>query len=240
MYHLFMIEDCAHRLTLLDDAPLLGDFACYSFNAVKEAPCGEGGLLWARNLDLEKRAREISNLGLNIDTFQRASSLNHHEVFFGNETGLKSRLNDVLACIVNTSLDILGRTRKMRAKIFGYYDYKIDGMRPYIIPFKRYDCDSSLMYVVRIENLDRERLRADMADMGVATSVHYTSLGEHPFFYSADCPVAERISRQVVTLPCFPEMSEEDQNKVVDSLSVAIENQTKGRACCENHVFTQY
>jgi len=226
-YNLIMIEDCAHRLSLLDDIPLLADFACYSFNAVKEAPCGEGGLLWARSLELEKHARELSNLGLNIDTFQRASNLNHSEIFFGKEIGLKLRLNDILASMVNTSIDTLSETRIRRSAVFDHYDSKIAPMAPYVIPFKRRDDDSFLMYVVRLENLNRERLREDMARMGIATSVHYTSLSEHSFFNLADCPVSYINSMKLLSLPCFPDIEKKDQDKVVCGLVKALENQKK-------------
>ena len=46
---LLLIEDCAHRIDLLDATAPLGDLLCYSFNAVKELPGGEGGLLGGRD-----------------------------------------------------------------------------------------------------------------------------------------------------------------------------------------------
>jgi dTDP-4-amino-4,6-dideoxygalactose transaminase len=225
---LSLIEDCAHRLDLLDPLPPAGDYACYSFNAVKEAPCGEGGLLWGRDPEDEHRARAISNVGLEADTLERSSSLRHGDYRFGTEIGLKLRLNDVLATLAGVSLDALQNTRRLRELIFARYNRAINSCSPYAAPLIRQEIDSFLMYIIRLNGLDRDRLRQDMANDGVATSTHYPSLTEHPLLKDdADrCVTAAAVSKEILTLPCFLAITPSQQEQVVTALSGAIARQT--------------
>jgi dTDP-4-amino-4,6-dideoxygalactose transaminase len=222
-----LIEDCAHRLDLIDNKPHLCDYACYSFHAVKEAPGGEGGLIWTRNKELETRARAISNLGMGIDTLERSSNFKHGDYWFTEEIGLKYRLNDIAASLVNVSLNCLEDIRRRRMSIFKYYDERIKDFSPHIVPLVRNNDDSYLMYVIRLCGLDREKLRADMAEYGVATSVHYPSLTEHPLLANSldYCLNADKASKQIVTLPCFPDLSTAEQDTVIAALRKAINNQ---------------
>lgn len=217
-----MVEDCAHRLGLDDEAPV-GDYACYSFNAVKEAPCGEGGLLWGRDESAEARARAVSNLGLAADTWQRSSNLKHADYNFSPSEGLKLRLNDISAAIVNVMLRHRVPLLKAREEIFRRYDAGLAEAGPALSLLERTAGDSFLMYVLRVHGPGRERLRAALSAAGVATSTHYPSLSKHPLFKEAGrpCPVAEDAAESLLTLPCFPDLTPEDQGRVIESVKGA-------------------
>jgi dTDP-4-amino-4,6-dideoxygalactose transaminase len=221
-----LIEDCAHRLDLLDEEPPSGNYACYSFNAVKEIPCGEGGLLWVKNAADGERVRTLSNLGLHFDTMQRSATLKHADYSFSSEVGLKMRLNDIAASVVNASLESLPLTRHRRQEIFNYYDDNLKQVTPFINPLKRTGSDSYLMYVAKVSDYSRENLQSNLARDEIATSVHYPSLTRHPIFKEAGdrCEKAELLSEQVVTLPCFLELSSSEQERVVQSLTKAVLN----------------
>lgn len=213
-----LIEDCAHRVDLLDDGQPLGDMACYSFNAVKEAPGGEGGMFWCRSVTNRDRVRALSNLGLTVDTMQRSRSLAHADYQFTGEVALKLRGNDLSACLTLSSLRELSTTRARRATIFGYYDQAIRRGTSVVRPLERGPDDSYLMYVVRVPAEVRDQVRSSMAASGVATSVHYPSLTRHPLFQNDWCPVAEAIEGEIITLPCFPELTDSERARVVDAL----------------------
>lgn len=217
-----MVEDCAHRLGLDDEGPV-GDYACYSFNAVKEAPCGEGGLLWGRDASSETRARALSNLGLTADTWQRSSNLKHADYNFSPGEGLKLRLNDISATVVNVMLQHRVPLRGAREEIFRRYDAALAEAVPSLSLLKRKADDSFLMYVLKVNGPGRERLRAALAAAGVATSTHYPSLSKHPLFQEAGghCPVAEDAAERVLTLPCFPDLTPEEQGRVIEALRQA-------------------
>lgn len=222
---LFLIEDCAHRLDLDDPGPPAGDFACYSFNAVKEAPAGEGGLLWGRDASVEARVRAISNVGLNGDTWQRSSKLQHPDYQFCSEIGLKLRLNDIAGTIVNVMITNRHAWRDQRKTIFDRYDRILSQSASRVKVLHRNPADSYLMYVVRVEAGFRSELRRRLAAAGIATSTHYPSLSRHPLLKqnSCDCVVAESIEKEVLTLPCFPDLNLADQNQVISTMIQALD-----------------
>jgi dTDP-4-amino-4,6-dideoxygalactose transaminase len=80
------------------------------------------------------------------------------------------------------------------------------------------------MYVVRVAPEAREPVRAAMARAGVATSVHYPSLSRHPLFGN-DRPGAccGDQDESIITLPTFAELTADDQRRVVEALSAALD-----------------
>lgn len=221
---LLLIEDCAHRIDLLDRAGPVGDLLCYSFNAVKELPGGEGGLLWGREPRHEAWVRPVSNLGLAVDTMQRAAALRHADYAFASESGLKLRSNDVAAALVNAAVEALPASRAHRREQFQRYDRLFSDMGDRVRPIARHDDDSCLMYVVRVASEAREPVRAAMARAGVATSVHYPSLARHPLFGN-DRPGACCCDQDesIITLPTFAELTADDQRRVVEALTAALD-----------------
>lgn len=221
---LLLIEDCAHRIDLLDETAPLGDLLCYSFNAVKELPGGEGGLLWGRDRRHEAWVRPVSNLGLAVDTMQRAADLRHADYAFAAEPGLKLRNNDIAAALVNAAIETLAASRARRREQFHRYDRLLSAIGADAWPLERRDDDSCLMYVVRVAAEMRDPVRTAMASAGVATSVHYPSLARHPLFgneHPDGCCGEE--DKRIITLPTFAELTADDQRRVVDALAFALD-----------------
>ncbi|MEO8132741.1 MAG: DegT/DnrJ/EryC1/StrS family aminotransferase [Betaproteobacteria bacterium] len=216
-----LIEDCAHRIDLADAAPRLGDYACFSFNAVKELPGGEAGMLWARDPALEARARAISNAGLGIDTMQRTARMQHRDYRFSDETGLKLRSNDIAAALVLGALDEWPAALLLRQRQFARYDELLAPFAPDVVPMRRDANDSFLMYVVRARR--RGPLREALAARRIATSIHYPCLARHPHFAADADPRAsdERIDGTIVTLPTALALTEESQQRVAAAIADA-------------------
>lgn len=222
-HRLLLIEDCAHRVDLLDQDAPLGDLLCYSFNAVKELPGGEGGLLWGRDRRHEAWVRPVSNLGLAVDTMQRTADLRHADYAFAADTGLKLRSNDIAAALVNAALEALPASRAQRHEQFQRYDRLLSAVADRVRPMERRDDDSCLMYVIRVAANARDPVRAAMACAGVATSVHYPSLARHPLFGSVQPEACcDNQDETVITLPTFAELTADDQRRVVEALVAAL------------------
>ncbi|MDQ2962811.1 MAG: DegT/DnrJ/EryC1/StrS family aminotransferase [Pseudomonadota bacterium] len=224
---LLLIEDCAHRVDLLDNAPPQGDLLCYSFNAVKELPGGDGGLIWGRNPVAERCVREVSNLGLTVDTMQRAATLHHADYGFGTMPGLKLRSNDIAASLVNAAMDYLPEWRSQRHDQFRCYDLSLGPLAPAVCPLQREDDDSCLMYVVKLPAPSRERIRARLASAGIATSVHYPSLARHPLLVSkARGACCDSEDERLVTLPTFLGLSAGMIDCIASELAQAVVQET--------------
>jgi dTDP-4-amino-4,6-dideoxygalactose transaminase len=220
---LLLIEDCAHRIDLLDAAAPIGDLLCYSFNAVKELPGGEGGLIWGRDPQHEAWLRPVSNLGLAVDTMQRSAGLRHADYAFVAEAGLKLRSNDVASALVNAAIETLPAARAQRREQFQRYDRLISASTADVRTIQRRDDDSCLMYVIRVAATARDKVRAAMASAGVATSVHYPSLARHPLFGDGRTDAfCGRQDECVITLPTFAELTSDEQRRVVGALALAL------------------
>ncbi len=220
---LLLIEDCAHRVDLLDREAAVGDLLCYSFNAVKELPAGEGGLLWGRDPAHERWVRAVSNLGLTIDTIERAATPHHADYASIREPGLKLRSNDLAAALVNGGMESLAACRARRQEQFRRYDRLLAPLASGVRVLDRRDDDSCLMYVVKVAAEARERIRAAMAAEGVATSVHYPSLARHPLFRNRRAgALCGDEDRKLMTLPTFLDLAPEAQQRVAAVLERAL------------------
>jgi dTDP-4-amino-4,6-dideoxygalactose transaminase/RimJ/RimL family protein N-acetyltransferase len=235
---LLLVEDCAHRIDLPDEAMPLGDIACYSFNAVKEAPAGEGGLLWCRDAVFMERARSVSNVGLTIDTPTRARSLVHADYGFSREIGLKLRGNDLAATLATVGLDVLADSRCARRRIFEAYAASLRGSEV-IVPLVRSADDSFLMCVLRVQPTRRQQVRDSLAGLGIATSIHYPSLSRHPLFASDVAPNAERLDAALLTVPCFPGMTPQQVDRVASGLAQAASERETARGGSWPHFATE-
>jgi dTDP-4-amino-4,6-dideoxygalactose transaminase len=217
-HNIFMIEDCAHRVDIEENS--LSDFSCYSFNTVKEIPCGEGGLIWGRSSRYEKVAQNISYLGMDINTLERSSSAVHKDLVFTNTPGLKMQLHDLGASVANAMFDVFNELKIKRKQIFELYNKKLNNIYG-INLLNRNDNDSYLMFVLILEKGNRNKFRDFLAKKGVSTSVHYPSLSCHPLINDSITPVADEMSQKIVTLPCYPDLSIDDQlyiiNKIIES-----------------------
>ena len=221
---LLLIEDCAHRLDVLDDSAPVGDLLCYSFNAVKELPAGEAGLLWGRNFEHESWIRAISNLGLTVDTMQRSATLRHADYTSVAEPGLKLRCSDVAAALVLGGMETLASARAERREHAKLYDRWLAPLEPAAHPIPRASDDSFLMYVIKVPAEARDAIRAGMAAAGVATSVHYPSLGRHPLLGDGHRGggACANEDQRIVTLPSFPGLDTASQYRVVAALADAL------------------
>jgi len=220
-----LIEDCAHRIDLLDAQEPRGHLACYSFNALKELPGGEGGMIWGMDPRFEGAARQISNLGLFDDTMKRAAQAMHADYHFGTQSGLKLRSNDVAAALVLAALPGLRANRATRRAIAARYDQALLPYADWVRPLARDPGrDSYLMYIVRTHALETPVLRRRLAARGVSTSMHYPPLSRHPLFAHTPCPVAESLAPHLITLPSFLDLDPARQEIATTALEAAIES----------------
>lgn len=211
-----LVEDCAHRLDLLDVGPRRADFACYSFNAVKEAPAGEGGVLWGRDLALRTTAEASANVGLATTTWTRTRTARHIGYAL-QDRGLKLLLNDVSAILALNAIDEIETTRARRRRVHAAIR-SAGASIPGVLPLPFMEDHSGLMCVFRVPAANRLRFREALAATGVHTAIHYPSLAQHPLLSTSACPHAACAVDEVVTVPCFVGMSLEEQTQVITAL----------------------
>lgn len=198
-----LIEDCAQA----HGAPNLGLFrslACFSFYPTKNlGALGDGGAVITNDAWLANRLRSLRQYGW--------TTKYHAEVAGGRN----SRMDELQAAILRVKLPYLDGWNLRRREIADRYDKAFRQTTPPGVAH---------LYVLRTPR--RDELRARLADVGVATEIHYP-VPDHkqPAISAATStnarlPVTERLCGEIVTLSLFPEMTPDEVETVI--------------ACCES------
>ncbi len=229
-----LIEDAAHAAGMLDTGEWAGvrsDAAAYSFYATKNLTTAEGGMLVTNDASLAERARILGLHGMSKDAWKRYSAGGswRYDVL---APGFKYNLADPLAALGRTQLERLDAMQRRRHEIAARFSAAIATMRGVTmqaLPERNGDVHSWCMFVVMIDEqktgVHRDRVIELMTEQNIGTSVHY--IPTHLFaayrgLQRSPLPLTERIWEQLISLPLFPAMTDEDADDVLTALESAI------------------
>ncbi len=210
---LVVIEDAAQAIgAKYKDQPVgsLGDMACLSFYPTKNLGCyGDGGMVLTNDDDLAERLR----------SFRKHGQVGKYSYKF---IGFNSRLDSIQAAILLAKIAHLEAWNNARRGVATKYDGMLKGLpveRPYVAAYAEHVYHQ---YTIKVER--RDELRSFLADRGIGTAIHYP-LGLHlqeayrPLGYSeGDLPNCEDASRRVLSLPMFPELTDNEIEYVVGAV----------------------
>jgi dTDP-4-amino-4,6-dideoxygalactose transaminase len=223
-----LIEDAAHSpsATPLGDSRKLGTHGlagCFSFFSNKVLSCGEGGLLSTDDDEVAARVRSLRSHAMTTGTWDRHRG--HAPGYDVVGVGYNYRMDEPRAALLTARLtgleDDIGRRRRL---VHRYRELlaDIDGVT---VPYEDAEVDVSSCYVMPVIVEDhelRDPLRAFMLEeRKVQTSVLYPAIHELSAYadVAQDLPRSELVARAELTLPLFPTLSEEDQDRVVSALA---------------------
>lgn len=220
-----LIEDAAHAMGSLREGRRVGTlspFTCFSFAPTKQIPSCSGGLLVYQDPVAEAKLRELSNLGLRVDTRQRSDACGAGPANEVVRVGYRYRMDDVSAAIAVAQLEALATTNARRGELVARYRRhleEIPGCEPINVPQSVEP--SWYILPVRVPEARRDPLREHLASQGIDSSVHYPSLLEQPAFsgFPGHAPVAARESRRLVSLPLSTTMTCADVDRVCESIA---------------------
>jgi perosamine synthetase len=223
-----IVEDAAHAFgSAYGDRMIgsIGDLTCFSFDPVKNITCGEGGAVTTDDDELARRVRLWRNLGVSRDSWSRRGELRPW-YYEASATGLRSHLPDVNAAIGLVQLDRFDATRaRKRALLRRYVDglAGVDGVEPIAG-----DIDTAFPFLCAVRVVDgrRDGLLEHLARDGIQAWVHFVPSHHHPAFADADgrsLPVTERLYGELLTLPLYAELTDEDADRVVASVRAFLE-----------------
>jgi dTDP-4-amino-4,6-dideoxygalactose transaminase len=216
---LTVIEDAAQAVGATYNAEYVGNtgnFGCFSFFPSKNlGAAGDGGMITTQNPEMMDRLRLLRVHG--------SRKKYHHEIL-----GTNSRLDALQAAVLRVKLGHLGEwTRARQAHAAQYHElFTQSGLTDVIV--LPADAPSGCRHVynqfsIRCE--DRDRLREHLGSRGIPTEVYYPiPLHLQPAFsyLGYECgqfPHSEKASREVLALPIFPELTEEQQLSVVQAIA---------------------
>ncbi|MBU0980901.1 MAG: DegT/DnrJ/EryC1/StrS family aminotransferase [Nanoarchaeota archaeon] len=222
-HDLVLIEDAAHATGGKYKGKMLGslgDAAGFSFQAVKNLATGDGGMLTTDNAEWAERAKVLRWVGINKDTSERTGRDQYSWEYRITDIGYKFQMCDIIAAIGLVQLDRLEEMNGKRRQITECYNEAFSNLSWLDTPvMKDYADHANHNYVIKVRK-DRERFISELKKQGISTGVHYLPLYMHPVFKGtkAKCPIADRVWKQLVTLPLYPDMTEEEMNKVIGAV----------------------
>jgi dTDP-4-amino-4,6-dideoxygalactose transaminase len=218
-HHLPVIEDAAQAIGSEDrgrPAGSMGKIACFSFYPTKNlGGAGDGGLLTTDDSALAQRLRTLRVHGGGTEY--------HHR-----EIGINSRLDTLQAAVLRVKLKYLdgwSAERQHKAQRYNHLFQEAKLEFELIPPFVREESRHIFhQYVVRVPQ-HRDAIIKHLDHKGVGTKIYYPiplhkqECFNYLGYQEGAFPEAERAARETVALPCFPELTEEQQVYVVDAIS---------------------
>ena len=222
-HDLKLILDAAHMAgTKYKDESLPGKDAeviIYSFQAVKNCPTGDSGMICFKEKKLDEIVRKMSWLGINKDTYARSVNKDgaYKWKYDVEYVGYKAHGNSIMASLGLVSLKYLDEDNAYRRKLAEIYDYEFKNNKNIKLITIDKDCNSS-RHLYQILVPDREKLILKLNENEIYPGVHYRDNTEYRMYsYAKDtCPYAKYVSEHVLSLPLHLDLTEEDAKKIVD------------------------
>ena len=212
-HHLALVEDaCQAHLATCDGRAVgtIGIAGAFSFYPTKNlGALGDGGAVVTRDAALAERIKRLRNGG--------QTSRYHHQ-----EAGANSRLDELQAAILRARLPHLPRWTERRRAVATRYRTEL-AQAAFTIPPQR---DPGHVYhLFPVLSVDRPALQQHLSANGVETLIHYpVPITRQPALQAAapaHCPIAERVCEQVLSLPMYPSLTDQNVDEVIAAVAAA-------------------
>ena len=221
-YNLYVIEDCAQATgATWGNKPVgsIGHVGCFSFFPTKNlGTCGDGGAVTTNDPAIAQTIRIIKEHGSQVR-------------YYHDTVGINSRLDSIQAAVLQVKLRYLTQWNEQRRDVAQRYHQLLQPISQIQLP-QEIEGGTHVwnQYTILVEdkgNQDtpfRDRLKENLQKQGIISMIYYPiplhlqtvyqSLGYQP----GDFPVTEKVSREVLSLPMFPDLSFEEQEQVAYAL----------------------
>lgn len=186
----------------------IGDIGCLSFFPTKNLGAyGDGGMVVTNHADLADRMRMLRTHGWK-------------KKYYSEEVGYNSRLDALQAAILQAKLSHVDAWNKKRHTLAGHYSKKLAELGITVPVECKWGRHVYHLYIIRLER--RDELQAFLKQKGIASEVYYPlpphlSTPCRKFGYREDdFPHAERASQKTLALPLYPELTIEQQDRVIE------------------------
>jgi dTDP-4-amino-4,6-dideoxygalactose transaminase len=234
-YKVLIFEDAAQAHLAQRDgyyAGSVGIAAAFSFYPSKNLGAfGDGGMVLTRNSDIAEKIMRLRNYGAS-------------QKYFHTEAGTNSRLDTLQAAILHQKLPHLPQWNSDRLTIAQEYDMELTLLADVgIIPIKNQSGAGHVyhLYVIRVDDscpIKRQQLQEQLTAAGIQTGIHYpipchlqpafTYLGYQP----GDFPEAEKLCKQILSLPMYPGLNSSQIKEVVAAIANAVSTNSELDKSC--------
>jgi dTDP-4-amino-4,6-dideoxygalactose transaminase len=215
-HNLLVVEDCAQSTGASwtgQKVGSIGHIGCFSFYPTKNLGAyGDGGAITTNDPEIAAKLRVLKEHG-------------QKNRYYYEEIGVNSRLDAIQAAILQVKLPYLDIWNNQRRKVASRYHQFLNQIPGIITPQELAGGMGVWnQYTIRVLGNKRDLIRSKLQERGVNTMVYYPhALHLQPVYESlgykqGQLPVAEQACQEVLSLPMFPELSEEQQDQVIYSL----------------------
>lgn len=224
-----LIEDAAHAIGTRYKNEWIGEkgTSIFSFHAIKNATCAEGGLVVTDNDELANRVRCLKFHGLGVDAFDRQIQGRKPQAEVV-EPGYKYNLSDIHAAIAVVQLGRLDEMNAKRAGLVALYREKLKDSPLEMLSVPDYShLHANHLFMVRVDKnvcgIDRDTFMEKLKQKDIGTGLHFRAAHTQKYYRerypSLSLPQSEWNSATLCSLPLFPDMNNEDVIRVVDAIN---------------------
>ena len=212
-HKIHLIEDCAQAILASYNGKKVGSFGttgCFSLHPLKNlAACGDGGVITTNDEKLYKWLLQARNHGL----------INRDECAFWS---YNSRLDNLQAAILNVKLGQIEKWTARRREIAGIYQKKLKGL-DLIVPNDK-GGEKAVYHTFIIQSKRRDELKDFLRSKGIDSKVHYPiaihqqAAAKELSYKKGSFPLTERQTETILSLPVYPELTDEQVNYICDQM----------------------
>lgn len=234
-HNLILIHDAAHSLGGKYKEKKVGSYAditCLSFHPVKNITTCEGGMMVTNSEDYYKKGQSCRSHGITRDFKEREKANSHY--YEMTALGFNYRIPDILCALGISQMDKLDRFIERRNEIAKKYDLFFEKHKEYIEPLESHFVNAYHIYVVKLNTekigKTRDEIFKELKESGIGVNVHYMPIYLHPYYQELGyqkglCPQSEKVYKQMITLPIFPLLKDEEVKIVCEKMIGVILNE---------------
>ena len=233
---LVLIEDGAHSIGTKYNGKAVGsiaDMTTFSFHPVKTVTGGEGGAVLTNNEQYYKKLLLYRAHGITRDPelLERES---HGSWYYEQiDLGMNYRMTDIQAALILSQLDKLSAFSKRRKEIVERYNQAFSEIPELFVQQEIPESDTTRhLYILRLKletlTCSRREFFEAMAAEGICCNVHYIPVYYHPYYEKMGyqkglCPQAEKLYEEIMSLPLYYAMKDEDVEDVIHAVKKVVE-----------------
>ena len=197
----------------------IGDAGCFSFYPAKNMTVGgDGGMITTNNEELADAARSIRDCGRDKNS-----------KYYHGRIGFTSRLNTVNAAIGRVQLKRLEAWNQTRRRLSERYRKELENVRDITLPPLGGEMEKAVYHLFVIRTILRDQVKKRLAESGIETGIHYprpihlqAPYRQKYGYTERTFPVSESLSNEVLSLPIFPTLTEDEVVRVCEALKKSL------------------
>jgi UDP-4-amino-4,6-dideoxy-N-acetyl-beta-L-altrosamine transaminase len=232
IYGFKIIEDASHAIGGKYCGEPIGncaysDITVFSFHPVKIVTTAEGGMAVTNNTKYAKKLELMRSHGITRNTEDMVSASQGPWYYEQIDLGYNYRMTDLQSALGLSQMGRLDKFVEARHRVADLYKSMLQDSR-INLPWQHPEGHSALhLFVVRVNRALVEKSHSqifkELRNLGVGVNLHYIPVYLHPYyqkqgFVPGYCPEAEKYYSEAISLPMYPKLTEQQQNKVVTSV----------------------